>query len=160
MNLQKSPRSGASGPGARQVVMPPAFVRTTCHSVLSADICFHSGLDRHEGKLDVFQFCPSLISSRRVENNSSYLWCYTSARAVFCWPAMVTSRQARCGTSSRAGQGCAVPVFPLLAPPSLTSVEPVSLWYPLVPRKSLPLLAFTTGLTFFVVSQHVEQRKR
>lgn len=118
MNLQQSPRSGASGPGARQVVMPPAFVRTTCHSVLSADICFHSGLDRHEGKLDVFQLCPSLISSRRVENNSSYLWCYTSARAVFCWPAMVTSRQARCGTSSRAGQGCAVPVFPLLAPPA------------------------------------------
>lgn len=84
MNPQKSPRSGANGARARQMVMVPALGWTTCHSVLSAEVCFHSDLKRLGGKLDVFQSCPSLISSRWVENNLSYLCGCTSAQAVFC----------------------------------------------------------------------------
>lgn len=57
---------------------------TKCHSALSADVCFYSGLNRLRGKLAAFQSCPSLISSRRVENNSSYLCRCTSAQALFC----------------------------------------------------------------------------
>lgn len=79
----RSPKSGGSGSGAGQVVVPPALGLTTCHSAQSADVCFHSSLDRLEGKLDIFQFCPSLISSHWVENNSSYLCCCTSTWAVF-----------------------------------------------------------------------------
>lgn len=75
-DLQKSP-------DWEPAVVPPVLGRTTCHSVLSADVCFHSGLDRLGGKLDAFQSCPSLISSHRVENNWSYFCHCTSAQAVF-----------------------------------------------------------------------------
>lgn len=64
-------------------MVPPALGRTKRHSVLSADVCFYSGLNRLGGKLAVFQFCPSLISSRWVANSSSYLCRCTSARHCF-----------------------------------------------------------------------------
>lgn len=138
-NLRGDKRTCRRAPDQESAVVLPVLGRTTCHSVLSADVCFHSALDRLGGKLDDFQLCPSLISSHGAETNWSYFCRCTSG---VCCPAMVTLERTRCGSCSRGSRGAlhvcshCKPHAPPAPPDPHPGKRAPSLCHPRVPERA------------------------